>query len=246
MQRCTNYFVYAMPMGRLSIAADEAGICAIAFGDVAHDGPRRPSALTNKAATQLQEYFAGKRRFFDIPLSPHGTEFQLKVWKALETIPYGQTRTYAEIAEMVGSPKGFRAVGLANQQKPTAHCGAVPPRYWSRWQARGLRGRSENQEIPTRSRGHRYLENEIGQATRRRAIRSKQDRKGRHARYSNPTYTAKRRYGIPDELRTNVNLAYCPCEEAYRTRKEPLSGLFSYTLTFCASIRYARRRRRAA
>ena len=60
MQRCTNYFVYAMPMGRLSIAADEAGICAIAFGDVAHDGPRRPSALTNKAATQLQEYFAGK------------------------------------------------------------------------------------------------------------------------------------------------------------------------------------------
>ena len=55
MQRCTNYFVYAMPMGRLSIAADEAGICAIAFGDVAHDGPRRPSALTNKAATQLQD-----------------------------------------------------------------------------------------------------------------------------------------------------------------------------------------------
>ena len=77
MQRCTNYFVYAMPMGRLSIAADEAGICAIAFGDVAHDGPRRPSALTNKAATQLQEYFAGKRRFFDIPLSPHGTEFPM-------------------------------------------------------------------------------------------------------------------------------------------------------------------------
>ncbi len=118
MQHCTNYFVYAMPMGRLSIAADEAGICAIAFGDVAHDGPRRPSALTNKAATQLQEYFAGKRRFFDIPLSPHGTEFQLKVWKALETIPYGQTRTYAEIAEMVGSPKGFRAVGLANNKNP--------------------------------------------------------------------------------------------------------------------------------
>ena len=169
MQRCTNYFVYAMPMGRLSIAADEAGICAIAFGDVAHDGPRRPSALTNKAATQLQEYFAGKRRFFDIPLSPHGTEFQLKVWKALETIPYGQTRTYAEIAEMVGSPKGFRAVGLANNKIPLP---IVPPRHWGRRQARGLRRRSENQEIPARPRGRRYLENEIGQAARRRAIRS--------------------------------------------------------------------------
>lgn len=215
MQRCTNYFVYAMPMGRLSIAADEAGICAIAFGDVAHDGPRRPSALTNKAATQLQEYFAGKRRFFDIPLSPHGTEFQLKVWKALETIPYGQTRTYAEIAEMVGSPKGFRAVGLANQQKPTAHCGAVPPRYWIRWQARGLRGRSENQEIPTRSRGHRYLENEIGQATRRRAIRSNTKlQKASRAVFEPETHRRKTVCAMADELRTNVNLAYCPCEES--------------------------------
>ena len=95
MQRCANYFVYAMPMGRLTIAADERGICRIDFGDVPQNGPRRPSALTNTAATQLQEYFAGKRRFFDIPLSPHGSEFQMRVWKALETIPYGQTRTYA-------------------------------------------------------------------------------------------------------------------------------------------------------
>ncbi len=118
MQRCSNYFVYAMPMGRLTIAADEAGICGIDFGEVRREGLLRPSALTNATATQLQEYFAGKRRVFEIPLSPHGTEFQLRVWKALQTIPYGQTRTYAEIAELAGSPKGFRAVGMANNKNP--------------------------------------------------------------------------------------------------------------------------------
>ncbi len=118
MQRCENYFVYAMPMGRLTIAADKQGICRIEFGDRPQDGPRRPSTLTNAAATQLQEYFAGKRRFFDLALSPHGTEFQLSVWKALESIPYGQTRTYAEIAEAVGNPKGYRAVGMANNKNP--------------------------------------------------------------------------------------------------------------------------------
>ncbi len=113
-----NYFVYAMPPGRLSIAANERGIVRIAFGDAAFDMPRRPSALTNTAATQLQEYFAGKRRAFDVPVDLQGTPFQLEVWNRLSAIPYGQTRTYAEIAEEIGKPKAFRAVGMANNKNP--------------------------------------------------------------------------------------------------------------------------------
>lgn len=113
-----NHYVYAMPMGRLTIAASERGVTNVKFGDVKMDCPRKPSALTNEAATQLQEYFAGKRRAFDVPLDPHGTDFQRAVWQTLSLIPYGETRTYADIAQQVGSPKGFRAVGMANNKNP--------------------------------------------------------------------------------------------------------------------------------
>lgn len=114
-----NYFVYGMPLGRLTIVADEGGLTRILFGAQSVEGAlRRPSALTNTAATQLQEYFAGKRRSFDVPLNPQGSEFQRAVWKELERIPYGQTETYAHIAQAVGSPRGFRAVGLANNKNP--------------------------------------------------------------------------------------------------------------------------------
>lgn len=114
-----NYFVYGMPLGRLTIVANDEGLTQILFGPHNVEGAvRRPSALTNTAATQLQEYFAGKRREFDLPLAPQGTEFQLKVWKSLSDIPYGETRTYAQIAQAVGNPKGFRAVGLANNKNP--------------------------------------------------------------------------------------------------------------------------------
>ncbi len=114
-----NYFVYGMPLGRLTIAADADGLTKILFGPHAiEDAVRRPSALTNTAATQLQEYFAGKRREFDIPLNPQGSEFQLAVWDELKKIPYGQTQTYAQIAQAVGNPRGFRAVGLANNKNP--------------------------------------------------------------------------------------------------------------------------------
>lgn len=113
-----NYFVYAMPPGRLTIAASERGIVRIAFGEVPIDAPRRPSAITNTAATQLQEYFAGKRREFDVALDLQGTPFQLEVWNALSAIPYGQTCTYAHIAEQIGRPRAFRAVGMANNKNP--------------------------------------------------------------------------------------------------------------------------------
>ena len=69
---------------------------------------------------QLEEYFSGKRREFSFALDLRGTDFQLACWKALMAIPYGQTRTYADIARQVGKPQGFRAVGMANNRNPVA------------------------------------------------------------------------------------------------------------------------------
>ncbi|NLU35896.1 MAG: methylated-DNA--[protein]-cysteine S-methyltransferase [Clostridiales bacterium] len=76
--------------------------------------------LLKEACRQLQEYFAGNRKKFDLPLAPEGTSFQLKVWKALQSIPYGETRSYKDIAIAVGSPKATRAVGMANNRNPIA------------------------------------------------------------------------------------------------------------------------------
>ena len=74
------------------------------------------SALTEKAINQLKEYFCGTRKSFDLPLEMKGTDFQKKVWSALCSIPYGETRSYGEIAEMIGNPKAVRAVGGANNK----------------------------------------------------------------------------------------------------------------------------------
>lgn len=74
--------------------------------------------LIKEASRQLEEYLKGRRRDFNIPLSPQGTEFQKRVWKVLESIPYGQTWSYKNVAEKVGSPKAYRAVGMANNRNP--------------------------------------------------------------------------------------------------------------------------------
>lgn len=76
------------------------------------------SPLLVEAEKQLSEYFAGTRREFALPLAPVGTEFQRKVWDALRTIPYGETRSYGEIAAQIGNPKAGRAVGMANNRNP--------------------------------------------------------------------------------------------------------------------------------
>ena len=75
---------------------------------------------TRKYVRELEEYFSGSRREFSFPLDLRGTPFQVKCWRALLDIPYGETRTYADIARAVGQPKGFRAVGLANNRNPIA------------------------------------------------------------------------------------------------------------------------------
>ena len=88
------------------------------FGTRCLLGEKGTSPLLEEAARQLQEYFAGCRREFSLPLAPRGTEFQRQVWHALEGIPYGETRTYGEIARAIGKPKACRAVGMANHRNP--------------------------------------------------------------------------------------------------------------------------------
>ena len=81
---------------------------------------RTPLACYGPSASELEEYFTGKRREFTFPLDLRGTDFQRACWRALLAIPYGETRTYADIARAVGKPNAFRAVGMANNRNPVA------------------------------------------------------------------------------------------------------------------------------
>lgn len=107
------------PAGLLRLCADEKGICEVSFAEKEEPGGT-DSELLHRAARELDEYFAGQRREFDLPLSLHGTPFQLRVWAALRQISYGETRSYAEVAAMAGNPKACRAVGMANHRNPVS------------------------------------------------------------------------------------------------------------------------------
>jgi len=100
-----------------AIETGAAGIRRIEFG-----GRRRANSSSNpqmrEAVRQLRLYFAGELAVFDLPLEIIGTPFQKKVWQALRTIPYGETRSYSEIAAQIGAPKAVRAVGAANGRNP--------------------------------------------------------------------------------------------------------------------------------
>lgn len=115
-----NIWFYDSPVGTLAVAEDGTGITDIFVkGEAAgKDFAANETPLLKEAAKQLREYFSGQRKEFDLPLSLHGTPFQLSDWKALQNIPYGETRSYKQIAEQVGSPKAFRAVGMANHNNP--------------------------------------------------------------------------------------------------------------------------------
>ena len=103
------------PIGALTLTASADAITAVRFG--AQDA-WDASALLDAAEAQLREYFARTRRTFDLPLDPRGTAFELRVWAALRTIPYGETRSYGAIAAAIGSPRAARAVGMANHRNP--------------------------------------------------------------------------------------------------------------------------------
>ena len=104
------------PIGTLGLCARDGVLVRIVFGGT--DMTDECDAVLYEAKRQLEEYFAGTRREFDVPLGMEGTEFQKKVWRALTEIPYGETRSYSEIAQQVGSPKAARAVGMANHVNP--------------------------------------------------------------------------------------------------------------------------------
>ena len=111
------YFAsYASPLGVLEIGYDEQHIISIRFGHTGSHGI--PSALSDLANKQLQEYFQGKRKVFDLPIFLNGTPFQKAVWKAILAIPYGESRTYGQIAAALGNPKACRAVGQAANRNP--------------------------------------------------------------------------------------------------------------------------------
>lgn len=107
-------------LGRIGIAETNGKITNIFFGNTVLPGEyiMEDTPLLNEAVSQLNEYFSGERKDFDLPIAPEGTVFEQKVWEALRTIPYGETRTYGEIAVQIGRPKASRAVGRANGLNP--------------------------------------------------------------------------------------------------------------------------------
>ena len=106
----------ASPIGPLRICEEDGAICAIAFTDEAISPPETP--LLREAVRQLDAYFAGTLRDFDLPLHLEGTPFRLRCWEALRTIPYGETISYGEQARRIGNPRALRAVGGANHHNP--------------------------------------------------------------------------------------------------------------------------------
>jgi methylated-DNA-[protein]-cysteine S-methyltransferase len=113
------------PVGKLKLVASEKTLVAIRWGSDDADGAGLGEALEDERQTilveterQLKEYFEGKRQSFSIPLDMRGTPFQRSVWQALLEIPFGETRSYGQIAKQVGRPKAMRAVGGANGSNP--------------------------------------------------------------------------------------------------------------------------------
>lgn len=119
----TFYDEYHSPMGRITIQVNNEGLLGVWF-DVHTTKPDElgerqvDHPLIDKTRLQLAEYFAGARQNFDIPLAATGTDFQQKVWRALTTIPHGETWCYQDLANAIDNPKAVRAVGLANGKNP--------------------------------------------------------------------------------------------------------------------------------
>ena len=110
-------------VGKIEIGTESENITDVHFAKSfvpPSEYSRKETPLHRKAAEQLREYFDGKLKVFDLPIAPVGTEFQIRCWEALLQVPYGETRSYGDIARAAGSPKGFRAVGMANNRNPVA------------------------------------------------------------------------------------------------------------------------------
>ena len=114
-----DFYQFSTPLGPMALASEEEAITHLYLPG--RPTPRlvsHPTPLLLEGERQLLEYLGGQRKVFDLPLNPQGTPFQRRVWQALEAIPWGETRTYRDIALAVDSPRGFRAVGMANHHNP--------------------------------------------------------------------------------------------------------------------------------
>ncbi|MCR4723883.1 MAG: methylated-DNA--[protein]-cysteine S-methyltransferase [Clostridia bacterium] len=124
MEKKTYMCFWESPIGTLQLAEQDGSLTHLLFAwhntlaDLGIDAEERETPFLKEAEKQLQEYFDGKRTAFDLPLAPKGTAFQQKCWEGLRTIPYGETRTYKDIAAYAGNPKAVRAAGGANHNNP--------------------------------------------------------------------------------------------------------------------------------
>ena len=120
MIKMKSLFFYQTPIGKIGIAENGNAITNLYFHDdiIPDDAVVKETELLKDAGRQLEDYFTEKRKDFELPLEPSGTEFMLNVWKTLQKIPYGQTRNYQEIAQIIGNENASRAVGLANNKNP--------------------------------------------------------------------------------------------------------------------------------
>ena len=110
-------YSYETKLGSVTIVEEDGTLLAITTHR-AYEGKRLETSLIKEAYRQLSEYLIGERISYDLSLNPRGTVFQQQVWKALCDIPYGETRSYKQIAEAIGNPKAVRAVGMANNRNP--------------------------------------------------------------------------------------------------------------------------------
>ncbi|MDL2318704.1 methylated-DNA--[protein]-cysteine S-methyltransferase [Eubacteriales bacterium OttesenSCG-928-A19] len=115
-------FYYRLAIGLVGITEEDGAITNVFFGDSVQPDVFEvvETALLRRAADQLIEYLRRERHAFDLPIAPQGTAFQRSVWNSLLTIPYGQTRTYGQIATQLGKPTAVRAVGRANGHNPVS------------------------------------------------------------------------------------------------------------------------------
>ncbi|MCG6954291.1 MAG: methylated-DNA--[protein]-cysteine S-methyltransferase [Betaproteobacteria bacterium] len=120
-----SYDTYDSPQGRMLLVADDDGLSGVYFEKQKHFGGREKNwrhdphhPVLARAKRELAEFFAGKRRRFDLPLAPSGTPFQKAVWKAISTIGYGETISYGELARRAGVPGSARAAGAATGRNP--------------------------------------------------------------------------------------------------------------------------------
>ncbi len=114
MMKTAHQLCMDSPLGPLTLTEQDGTLVALSFSS----SEREETPLLLDAEKQLSEYFEGKRKCFELPLRPAGTDFQMAVWQALTAIPYGQTRSYGDIARALGKPGAARAIGQANHRNP--------------------------------------------------------------------------------------------------------------------------------